>query len=80
MKPDVLLQIIKMNEKRIVMLENNLKNSQNTPKIILENNNEHKELSIPETVNLLKSQQNKIMELISLLQGKDREIYIKKFT
>ena len=77
MKPDVLAQIIEIEERRRKDAENKLREiaSKNSGRIVIQSGNEEaKELSNDEVVNLLKQQQSNINTLISEIKKKDEII------
>ena len=76
MKPDVLEQIIKIEEQRRKDLEKTL--GQQKPKILVKNNGISKEISLEEGVQIMQSQQEHINELVKIIEGKDMEIKILK--
>lgn len=76
MKPDVLEQIIKIEEQRRKDLEKTL--GQQKPKILVKNNGTSKEISLEEGVQIMQSQQEHINELVKIIEGKDMEIKILK--
>lgn len=76
-KPDVLQEIIKLQNKRNKDL---IKHYENQKTILVNNNGIKKEISMSEAVNVLQKQQNYINELHKLLEGKDMEIKILKRT
>ena len=76
-KPDVLQEIIRLQNKRNKDL---IKHYQNQKTILVNNNGIKKEISMSEAVNVLQKQQNYINELHKLLEGKDMEIKILKRT
>jgi len=71
MKPDVLKQIIEIEESRRKHAENMAKNQQ---KIIINDGEKSRELTTEEVIHTLQQQQVHIKQLTELLQGKDIEI------
>ena len=72
MKPDVLQQIIEIEEERRKDMERFA--YQNQPKIVVNNNGIQKEISMKEAVDILQKQQEHINELIQVINGKNMEI------
>ena len=73
MKPDVLKQIIEIEEERRKEAEEMARNQQ---KIIIKDGINSRELTTEEVVQTLQQQQEQIKHLIDLLKGKDMEINI----
>ena len=77
MKPDVLKQIIEIEEQRRKHAEHQaheLSKQQQQTVCIQQGNGAQQTLTIPQVVDILQKQQTHINELITQLQGKDAEI------
>jgi hypothetical protein len=72
MKPDVLQQIIEIEEERRKAMERFA--YQNQPKIVVNNNGVQKEITMKDAVDILQKQQKHINELIQVINGKNTEI------
>jgi len=79
MKPDVILQTLNIEERRRKEAEKNLRlMAQNIPTVTISNSTGTTQLSIEQTVDLLKQMQTTILHLTEQLKGKDIEIDMLK--
>lgn len=75
MKPDVLKQIVEIEEKREQMMKAEMLKNNNQGKILIQKEGQPpQELGLNDVVNILKQQQEQIKNLVEIIKQKDKDI------